>query len=122
MDLAQITYETNVDLLEEVDTLFIYDLPTDLHVLNNIVRKMQPKNIHVCFYVENSIYLKAFPTRNDIKWFYSIVYKRKEIDLKRELANIMDAKKWSKEHTSELQSRFDLVCRLLLEKKNILDH
>src|SRR5207249_3874262 len=30
----------------------------------------------------------------------------------------------SEEHTSELQSRFDLVCRLLLEKKNIrkLDH
>src|SRR5699024_10989002 len=33
-----------------------------------------------------------------------------------------DPKKWwevrSEEHTSELQSRFDLVCRLLLEKKN----
>src|SRR5207249_5568605 len=31
----------------------------------------------------------------------------------------------SEEHTSELQSRFDLVCRLLLEKKNavtVLDH
>src|SRR5207249_2205699 len=27
----------------------------------------------------------------------------------------------SEEHTSELQSRFDLVCRLLLEKKNIND-
>src|SRR5699024_11387315 len=29
-------------------------------------------------------------------------------------------KEWnrSEEHTSELQSRFDLVCRLLLEKKN----
>src|SRR6266704_6886081 len=27
----------------------------------------------------------------------------------------------SEEHTSELQSRFDLVCRLLLEKKNPLD-
>src|SRR5207249_8586740 len=26
----------------------------------------------------------------------------------------------SEEHTSELQSRFDLVCRLLLEKKNPL--
>src|SRR5699024_12488303 len=25
----------------------------------------------------------------------------------------------SEEHTSELQSRFDFVCRLLLEKKNI---
>src|SRR5699024_12040062 len=26
----------------------------------------------------------------------------------------------SEEHTSELQSRFDLVCRLLLEKKNLM--
>src|SRR2546429_1457522 len=29
-----------------------------------------------------------------------------------------DAKKRSEEHTSELQSRLHLVCRLLLEKKN----
>src|SRR5438067_9633346 len=28
----------------------------------------------------------------------------------------------SEEHTSELQSRFDLVCRLLLEKKKINKH
>src|SRR5579885_3766144 len=28
----------------------------------------------------------------------------------------------SEEHTSELQSRFDLVCRLLLEKKNKKRH
>src|SRR5437868_10207652 len=28
----------------------------------------------------------------------------------------------SEEHTSELQSRFDLVCRLLLEKKNLNVH
>src|SRR5437868_8008845 len=28
----------------------------------------------------------------------------------------------SEEHTSELQSRFDLVCRLLLEKKNKTRH
>src|SRR5207249_6246849 len=30
-----------------------------------------------------------------------------------------EAIKRSEEHTSELQSRFDLVCRLLLEKKNL---
>src|SRR5207249_8161075 len=28
----------------------------------------------------------------------------------------------SEEHTSELQSRFDLVCRLLLEKKNVAEY
>src|SRR5699024_12472051 len=31
---------------------------------------------------------------------------------------VSDIEQRSEEHTSELQSRFDLVCRLLLEKKN----
>src|SRR5699024_11879644 len=31
---------------------------------------------------------------------------------------VKNAQSRSEEHTSELQSRFDLVCRLLLEKKN----
>src|SRR5699024_11935868 len=42
------------------------------------------------------------------------------------LAAVIDREQWphepaydrSEEHTSELQSRFDLVCRLLLEKKH----
>src|SRR5437868_10503277 len=35
----------------------------------------------------------------------------------RDLAPSPSARPRSEEHTSELQSRFDLVCRLLLEKK-----
>src|SRR5207249_8032268 len=35
--------------------------------------------------------------------------------IKRAVLNLVDNR--SEEHTSELQSRFDLVCRLLLEKK-----
>src|SRR5699024_12762772 len=34
------------------------------------------------------------------------------------LAHTRSTPQRSEEHTSELQSRFDLVCRLLLEKKN----
>src|SRR5699024_12225338 len=48
-----------------------------------------------------------------------------DINSRRFTDNITDLKKRveeqmvrSEEHTSELQSRFDLVCRLLLEKKN----
>src|SRR2546422_5092016 len=36
----------------------------------------------------------------------------------RTTANAFSMKKRSEEHTSELQSRLHLVCRLLLEKKN----
>src|SRR5699024_12234048 len=35
------------------------------------------------------------------------------------LPKVIDYLERSEEHTSELQSRFDLVCRLLLEKKKI---
>src|SRR2546429_998984 len=35
------------------------------------------------------------------------------------LVNTIEAKKRSEEHTSELQSRLHLVCRLLLEKKKV---
>src|SRR5699024_11856267 len=35
------------------------------------------------------------------------------------LVTRLERKLRSEEHTSELQSRFDLVCRLLLEKKNM---
>src|SRR5947207_4806004 len=37
-------------------------------------------------------------------------------------SNTMGFNERSEEHTSELQSHSDLVCRLLLEKKNILTH
>src|SRR5699024_5515759 len=33
---------------------------------------------------------------------------------------VLPGERRSEEHTSELQSRFDLVCRLLLEKKNVI--
>src|SRR3989454_3715739 len=36
--------------------------------------------------------------------------------------NLLSAKKRSEEHTSELQSPCNLVCRLLLEKKNMIHH
>src|SRR5699024_4010340 len=48
---------------------------------------------------------------------------KEEYAKKHNLKTISDLKKVedrSEEHTSELQSRFDLVCRLLLEKKNNL--
>ena len=39
-------------------------------------------------------------------------------DIKRHMYYAMSALIRSEEHTSELQSRLHLVCRLLLEKKN----
>src|SRR5699024_12085876 len=46
------------------------------------------------------------------------VKKQIEEYVEEQLTNLPVKIERSEEHTSELQSRFDLVCRLLLEKKN----
>src|SRR5699024_11943838 len=55
-----------------------------------------------------------------------ILYRMKRIIQKHNLlilymimVQLSEVKARSEEHTSELQSRFDLVCRLLLETKNM---
>src|SRR5699024_3730994 len=53
-------------------------------------------------------------------WIFSIMFLYLKVT-KQTLAKFfysISMKLRSEEHTSELQSRFDLVCRLLLEKKN----
>ncbi|HLS59556.1 MAG TPA: single-stranded-DNA-specific exonuclease RecJ [Virgibacillus sp.] len=95
--IKQITYDTDITTLEETESLFIYDLPTNLTLLQEIIKATNPLNIHVCFYVENSTYLTAFPTRDEFKWFYGLVYRRKKLDLNKELNAIMSEKKWTKE-------------------------
>lgn len=96
-DVIHITYDDNLSKVCKCDTLFIYDLPPCLSQLEEIVSIARPNNIHVCFYVENSSYLTSFPARDEFKWFYSLVIKHKQINLKTELKHIMQLKKWSKE-------------------------
>src|SRR5699024_11730418 len=55
---------------------------------------------------------------NPYLFCYSMVDKAREfvLDVKTQ-SEVTNITKRSEEHTSELQSRFDLVCRLLFEKK-----
>src|SRR5437868_11670027 len=50
------------------------------------------------------------------RFFTSVVLKNEHLDCFRFIFDRVCSAR-SEEHTSELQSRFDLVCRLLLEKK-----
>ncbi|WP_339228251.1 single-stranded-DNA-specific exonuclease RecJ [Oceanobacillus sp. FSL K6-2867] len=96
-DIEQITFDAPTQALEEKQTLYIYDLPANLEQLKAIIRQTKPVNIYACYYIEESAYLSAFPTREEFVWFYALVRKRKVLDLKNELQTIMNHKGWSKE-------------------------
>lgn len=98
-NLTQISYDEDIENLSKVDILFLYDLPPSLSKLKEIINATSPDNIHTCFYVEDSVYLTSFPSREEFKWFYSLVIKHKEIDLKTESKYIMKLKRWSEERT-----------------------
>src|SRR5699024_11337909 len=53
---------------------------------------------------------EAFGVKTELKNLNSFNFVQKGLEFEEQR---------SEEHTSELQSRFDLVCRLLLEKKNL---
>src|SRR5699024_12863298 len=60
---------------------------------------------------------------DDLVWHFDDIVPRnqefvKAVGLDGWNAGLLTKDERSEEHTSELQSRFDLVCRLLLEKKN----
>src|SRR2546429_6611440 len=49
-------------------------------------------------------------------------FRRRTRDGRRRLVHVRRRRTRSEEHTSELQSRLHLVCRLLLEKKKTITH
>lgn len=95
--IEQITYKDSLHTLSEVDTLFIFDLPNDLDELKTIVQMTKPKNIHACYYVENSTYLTPFPSREEFKWLYGLFARHQLIDLNKNIDAIQRAKNWSKD-------------------------
>src|SRR5699024_12213422 len=63
--------------------------------------------------------LPSFPTRrsSDLRFHFIVALEEIILHLHHVVVTPRNHLR-SEEHTSELQSRFDLVCRLLLEKKN----
>ncbi|MBP2077472.1 single-stranded-DNA-specific exonuclease RecJ [Oceanobacillus polygoni] len=105
-DVEQITYDTDVQTLDNKQTLYIYELPTNLNQLKAIINQTKPVNIYACYHIEDSAYLSAFPSREEFIWFYALVRKRRVLDLKTELQTIMNHKGWSKDRIIFISSVF----------------
>lgn len=91
------TYDTDISSLGKEDTIYLYELPDELITLQHIIEKTEPNNLHVCFNLENSVYMNHFPNRDDFKWLYAFVMKQKQINLEEDLQLITRAKNWTEE-------------------------
>ncbi|WLV23662.1 single-stranded-DNA-specific exonuclease RecJ [Aciduricibacillus chroicocephali] len=91
------SYEQALGYESTIEDLYLYKLPEDLDDLQKLVEQTKPGRLHACFELEDSCYLSGMPPRDAFKWLYGYVLKKKEVDLKKELAMFMKHKGWSKD-------------------------
>lgn len=77
--------------------LVLLDIPSDEKLLESLLLKIGPKRIYAHFYVPESKYFEGIPKRDQFKWFYGFLLKRKSFDLKLHVEELARHKGWSKE-------------------------
>ncbi len=102
------TYEELLMSDETCDALYLMELPKNEHDLVRIVKQLQPKNIYVCFRLEQSSYLSTFTSREDFKWIYSVLYQNRQIDLKQFSNAVIRRRNWTKD-------RMEFIFNVFLE-------
>src|SRR5699024_5303452 len=98
LKMNQTTYQSELPKMENIDHLFLLELPPSLDKLKDIVRKTQPNNIFVSYQLDTSAYLKTFPTRESFKQLYIYLRKRKQIHITQEIDQLVELTGWEKDN------------------------
>ena len=88
-----------VDQFEEgqhVDGLVIVDMPSKVKDLESLLQKITVSKIYVCYRIEDSAFLKTWPTRDHFKWFYGMLLKREAFDLNKDTELLAKRKGWDR--------------------------
>ncbi|TGB04202.1 single-stranded-DNA-specific exonuclease RecJ [Halobacillus salinus] len=81
---------------EHLDGLIFLDLPETMEDLKNLLGEVSVSKLYVCYRVEESTFLKTWPTRDHFKWFYGMLVKRGSFNLKVDTEKLAKRKGWDR--------------------------
>ncbi|RWZ59972.1 single-stranded-DNA-specific exonuclease RecJ [Halobacillus fulvus] len=93
---------------EQLDGLVLVDLPETLESLEQLMNRISAGKIFVCYRVEESTFLKTWPSRDHFKWFYGMLLKRKQFDLKKDTELLAKKRGWD-------HSMVDFISKVFFE-------
>lgn len=96
-NIMQISYEVDLTQVKPKNNVFIYSLPPELKIFEQMIQVLNPVNIHLCYDIDDSFYFKSMLNRETFKDFYILMLKQKQFDLHEDLPLLMQAKGWSKQ-------------------------
>lgn len=79
------------------DNIVLLDLPTELSMMEHMIRKAKPKRVYAHFYVPESKFFAGLPTRDQFSWYYAFLKKRQTFDIRKNADELAKHKGWSKE-------------------------
>ncbi|MCA0982638.1 single-stranded-DNA-specific exonuclease RecJ [Halobacillus yeomjeoni] len=86
----------DIDGKKEVDGLLLLDLPKSISQLKEVLNKINVSKLYACYRIEDSTFLKTWPSRDHFKWFYSMLMKRGNFDLHKEGDLLARRKGWDR--------------------------
>src|SRR5699024_11577473 len=107
--------KTNSMKYDRIDAIFNSDEVLPIWVADMDLKAPEAVNEALIARAEHGIYGYTFISEDIKENVTNWIKEKHNWDVKTDWLTFSPR---SEEHTSELQSRFDLVCRLLLEKKN----
>lgn len=81
---------------QEWDGLLLLDLPRELKDLTSLLEVIRVKKVYACYHLEDSTFLKTWPSRDHFKWFYGMLMKRGRFDMKKEADLLARRKGWDR--------------------------
>ncbi|WP_313891744.1 single-stranded-DNA-specific exonuclease RecJ [Psychrobacillus sp.] len=89
---------TYSELLEQQVTspyVAILDLPEDEEILKKLLNYHNWTRVYAHFYANETTYFESLPTRDQFKWYYSFLLKRKTFALKQNIQELSKHTGWS---------------------------
>ncbi|MGN8645620.1 single-stranded-DNA-specific exonuclease RecJ [Gracilibacillus sp. HCP3S3_G5_1] len=86
--------EEVLNLSQTIDALYLLDLPETLDDIRELVQKVDFKRLIVCFQTIEGDYFRALPTREEFKWLYQLMLKRKYFEYKVDAPKLAKYKGW----------------------------
>ncbi|MFC4404011.1 single-stranded-DNA-specific exonuclease RecJ [Gracilibacillus xinjiangensis] len=80
-----------------IEALYLIDLPESLEELSCLLNGKQINRIYACFQLTNSYFFQRIPSREEFKWLYQLMLKRKYFEYKVDAPKLASYKGWKLE-------------------------
>ncbi|GGE42897.1 single-stranded-DNA-specific exonuclease RecJ [Pullulanibacillus camelliae] len=101
LQLQTLSNEVGVNAAKKTEApyLVLLDLPTTRDELAAVFEQREtfPERIYVVFYQNSEHFFTSFPTREQFKWLYAFLFKKKQLSYAQALQAIPKHKGWSQE-------------------------